>query len=154
MGELLQDIDTDYRGETAPRDRWTVLVLTMLHPPLGYLYMGQVRAAIVAAILFVGYVAAFLVLWATLKFFPFWPALVFVAGWQLMSLMCLVGLLRDVDRHTMSGDAYVLKPYNASMVYAALFVATSLLPLYTRAGQNGKNLRVAHKTRNAATYPT
>jgi len=126
--DLLQDIESEYKGETAPRSRWAVVVLTMLHPPLGYLYVGKSGAAAASAAFYLIYLVAFIGVWSLLKFFPFWPGLVFVAGWEIMAVMCLMGLLRDVELH--QGQEYLLRGFNHPVVYTLVFLLTALVPVY------------------------
>ena len=126
--DLHQDIESEYKGETAPRGRWAVIALTMLHPPLGYLYVGKGRSAAISAAFFLIYLAIFIGAWSLLKFFPFWPGLVFIAGWELMAVMCLVGLLRDVELQ--QGREYLLRGFNHPVVYTLVFLLAAFVPVY------------------------
>jgi len=116
-----------YEGETAPRYRVVAALLTLLHPTVGYLYVGRTRAAIGAAIVFTLYLAAFLLLCATTTIFPLLPLLAFTFGWALLSAMCLVGIWTDARQ---AGPDYVLKGYNHPVIYTLVALGVAAVPMY------------------------
>lgn len=119
--------DLTYRGETAPRRLWTATALTILHPALGYLYVGQTRAAWVFLGGFIAASMAFIALWTALGFFPVLPLAVVFVAWVVMALMSLMGILSEAER---LGDRYVLKGFNHPIVYALVYLLGALMPLY------------------------
>ena len=54
-----ETFEDEYRGEVSPRSGGIAAVLTVLHPSLGYLYVGRAGAALAVAFVYLGYIAAF-----------------------------------------------------------------------------------------------
>ncbi len=127
MNELSPATTVHYEGETAPRNALVATALTALHPALGYLYVGKARASMLTALFFVAYLATFLISWALLQYFPLLPMSVLLGGWVLLTLMCLVGVLREV-RH--QPEDYLLRGFNHAVVYALVYVMLGLVPIY------------------------
>ena len=123
------DIDTTYLGETAPRDRAVAIVLTFCHPSLGYLYVGRLREALWAGLGFLLAPIGFILLWAWLKFFPILPMMVFLLGWVVMTLMCLVGVLRHLKTDLNEGRDFLLRAYNNPIAYIFVALLLTVLPL-------------------------
>lgn len=119
--------DLTYQGETAPRRLWTATALTILHPTLGYLYVGKTRAAWIGLACFIAVPIVFIALWTTLKFFPILPLAVAFTAWVLMALLSLMGILNEAER---LGDRYVLKGFNHPVVYALIYLLGAATPLY------------------------
>ncbi len=115
----------EYHGETARRSKIAAILLTGLHPALGYLYVGKTGAAVMAATALGLYVAIFMVVWGALQFFPLLPLFVAIAGWIVLASLCLMDVLREVDR---LGEGYVLKGFNHAVIYALVLVFVGVLP--------------------------
>lgn len=119
--------EVTYEGELAPRRGVIAALLTLLHPAVGYLYVGRVGASVTAGVVFTLYLAGFLALCALTDLFPLTPMAAFVFGWSLLSVMCLVGILGDAKR---AGDRYVLRGFNHPVIYALVTLGVSAVPLY------------------------
>lgn len=120
--------EEEYHGETAHRGRLMAVLLTALHPSLGYLYVGRTSAAWAAALFFLFYLAGFLALWASLQFFPLLPMATFATGWVLIALMCLWDILREVDQEA---SPYLLRGYNHPVIYTMVYVFAAIVPAYS-----------------------
>lgn len=119
-------LNLDYQGETAARRPLVAVALTLVHPALGYLYVGRGRAALVATVAFTLAVAGFVTAWSTLKFFPVLPLVVLALGWLTVASLCLADIWHSVRR---AGE-YVLRPMNHPVVYALFALVFSALPAY------------------------
>jgi signal peptidase I len=119
--------ELEYQGELAPRRKAAAAMLTALHPALGYLYVGRPKSAALAAAGFALYAAGFVGLWAGSQFFPLVPVVVFALGWVALVLLCLWGVLREVQN---LGERYVLQGSNHPVVYSLAYVFGGLVPLY------------------------
>lgn len=143
-------LDDEYLGEVAPRRSGVAVLLTLLHPSLGYLYAGRAAAAGGAALGYALYVAGFLVAWAVLGFFPVLPLLVFGLGWFLLGLACLPGVLSAVRQQ----PEYILRGYNHPAIYALVFLFTALVPLHLGYYLSTEVLFGIVKVNNSSMFPS
>ncbi len=143
--------ELEYRGETKERNLVVASFLTFLHPALGFLYVGQARAAAVAAVLYLVMLVLFVALWGTLKFFPVMPLFVFATAIVVFSTLAL----RDVSRQAMAlGRYYVLRGYNHPVVYIVVFLMCALVPTYTAYHTSLQHLWGIVKVNDTSMVPT
>lgn len=115
----------EYLGEVAPRRRRVAVLMTLLSPGLGYVYLGRLLVGVLSNTLFVLIFFLFVLLWIRQKFFPLWPLLIMAVGWGT-----LVGLIiRDSLRLIREDRPYVLQPANRLITYIAVALFTFWMPL-------------------------
>jgi len=118
--------DDDGDSETRPRLSSVATLLTSLCPGLGYLYIGEFGAGLLANALFVGLLTVFVLLWTLLEFFPILPGFVLLLVWLLGTIYAA----RDVrGRIAERREPYALKSYNHWTIYSAVYLVGYLLPL-------------------------
>lgn len=115
----------EYRGEVRERKRWLAVLLTLLCPGLGYVYIGRFLTGMAINLGFLTTIFSFILSWRFLKFFPLWPGLILLVGWVGLVLM----LALDVVERTYEEPQYVLKSTNHAMVYVAVAIFGFHLPL-------------------------
>lgn len=129
--------DDAYIGEVEPRRPWVAVLLTLLMPGLGHVYVGEARRGIALwASVFVLSVAAAAVM-LRLHVFLALP----IAGWLLLYVHFQAWVVADVLHIVRrSGDRYVLRPFNHPIVYAGLVAGLGVIPVVMLGGFAGAHL--------------
>ena len=116
----------EYIGETRERKPWLAVLMTLMSPGLGYVYLGRFATGMAVNIAFLASLSGFIILWTVLKFFPLPPLLVLMGGWTLLESLLVHDLLGRIRRQR----PYVLRPTNHLIVYSAVLIFTFLVPTY------------------------
>lgn len=114
-----------YRGEVSRRRLPVALLLNVLMPGLGHVYVGRARRGVgVYLATALAFVTLGVVAWGTNLFLPR-AALIALAAWAHIQVL----LALRVRRHVLAcDDAYVLTRYNHPLVYIGLLVALEIAP--------------------------
>ncbi|MBA2665226.1 MAG: signal peptidase I [Bradymonadaceae bacterium] len=145
--------DVDYRGETAPRQRWLAVLLTYLCPGLGYMYIGHVLKGITVNLLFVLLLEAFVIVLSILKFFPLMPIGVLVLAWFVFSTLVAAHVLELMARAQHQEPEYVLKNYNHWVLYCVVFLLSYVTPISVTTHFTARYLWSVAPMHTAAMYP-
>lgn len=141
--------DIEYRGETKPRVPRVGVLLTILCPGLGYMYVGQFLKGLTITLLFLLMLETAVVVFSILKFFPLLPFLVVVTAWLVFTGF----VAHDVARKCREED-YLLKGYNHWTIYATVFVLSYLVPIYATVHFMSRYLVGFDRVESIAMVPT
>jgi signal peptidase I len=148
----LTDTQTDYRGETRPRDPNVARLLAFICPGLGYLYVGEFVRGITVNLLFLFLLELFIISWSVLKFFPLIPFLVLVVAWLVFAGLVSSNVAEKA--RSFDEDEYVLSGYNNWLIYTGVFLLTYLAPIGLSAQFATTNLWKFEPVETASMYPT
>lgn len=115
----LDDFESRYLGEPAPRRAWAAFGLALLAPGLGHVYLGRLGPGLALQAVGLSFVVGYVVALAAIGFVPHGPALVALVGGVWLVLMVGVDAAIEARR---AGDGYVRRDVNHPLVYAAVAV--------------------------------
>jgi signal peptidase I len=115
----LDEFETRYLGEPAPRRPGVAFVLSLLAPGLGHVYHGRLGAGLSLQAIGLSFVVGYLVALSTTGFVPHLPGLVAFIG--AVWLVLMVGVDAAVEARQ-RGDDYVRRDVNHPLVYAAVAI--------------------------------
>lgn len=113
----LDDFESRYLGEPAPRRSWVAFALALLAPGLGQVYLGRLGAGLALQAIGLSFVVGYIVALSAVGFVPQLPGLVAALGGGWLLLMVAVDAAIDAAR---LGDDYVRRDVNHPLVYAAV----------------------------------
>ena len=102
------------------------MLLSILSPGLGFLYVGKLGRGLTANLLFVLPLVGLVALFAALEFFPALPLVVLAIGWLLFTGLVIHEVWSEIDE---SGESYKLKGFNHWTIYSGTFLLSYVLPI-------------------------
>ncbi len=113
-----------YRGETIGREPGLALLLGLLMPGLGQIYIGHIRRGLLSNLCLLAIWTLFIIGWKHFFFQPHLPLLTLT----ITSILVILHEAIDASRKAaISGNNYLLKSFNRPMAYLTLFSFSALL---------------------------
>lgn len=144
--------ELDYLGETSARPVHVAMLLTLLCPGVGYMYVGRLIKGITINFLFVLLIELFIILMTALKFFPLLPLGVLVCAWLVFAALCALDV-RDIILEEDIQQEYLLKPYNHWLIYVLVGALTGAAPVLASAQLTERHLITLVTVRHGGMYP-
>jgi signal peptidase I len=140
-----------YLGEPKARVPFLAVLLTLVCPGLGAVYLGHLLRGVLTCLAFVAVFAVFVLGWTALKFFPVLPML--VVGVSLTAAAVSLAL-RAGDEARSVGSRYLLRSTNHPVVYVLVAAVFYFLPLAGLAQFTGERLWSLVWVETEAMFPT
>ena len=136
--------------ETQPRSTLTAVLLSVVSPGLGYMYVGKLRRGIVLNFALVAAFALVVVGFGVYDFFLFSPLAVLAATW----IVVVVAVAFDVhDRARRLGPDYETRSYNHWTTYGLVVLVTYLLPVALVGVYSQRHIWSLETVESRAMYP-